>query len=101
MHGLVCYVRTRVCTRVLLLQMCVPWRAKTGSAVSKNHSREDWEGRECKYGVTLPPPFALCPADLVLSSLLLSLSSSAPLKLDVLQFPCFSEIFTQTNGLKL
>lgn len=82
--------------------MHVPWRARTGWDVSKSHRREDSALLVCKWGVTpLPPPSALAPAARAFSRSLLSLSSSAPSQLDVLQFRGFSEIVEQTNGLNL
>lgn len=80
--------------------MHVPWRARSGRAVSKTHRTEDSAPPECKWGATPPPPpWALAPSALVSSHSVLSLSSSAPLQLDVLQFPSFSEMVEQSNGL--
>lgn len=86
----------------IALRMHVPWRARTGWDVSKTHKGEDWAPLECKWRVTPPPPlWALAPAALAFSHSVLSPSSSAPLQLDVLQFPCFSEIVERRNGPNL
>lgn len=88
------------------VQVCVPWRARTGQAVSRSHNREDLACQGHKVGATPPPPplqlpLALHPAASILLTCLLSLSSLLPLRLVVLQFPCLSVMFQYTKGLKL
>lgn len=83
----------------IALRLHVPWRSRTGWAVSRTHRREDSGPPGCRWGATPPPPpWAPAPAAVTFSHSPLSLSSSAPLQLDVLQFPSSSEVVEQTNG---